>query len=276
MLDLESVRQFLLAVEYANLTRAAEAAGTVQPVISQRIKALEGTLGYRLLDRSPRFVRLTEAGAAFADKARVLLAAHDAALAPMAAETLPLKLGISDHTLGTKLDDVLRQVRAALPARAAIAVTLAQSTDVRRQFEAAETDLAIVRREAADGDGEVLGQDPLEWYASEGGPCCGGETPLVLLPAPCGVRAIALATLERQRIAWREAFVGGSCLALVAAVRAGLGVAPLGRIVGRDLRVAEGLPPLPPSNIVLLSRTPNQTTARAASALAASVRDLLR
>jgi DNA-binding transcriptional LysR family regulator len=34
VLDLESVRLFVLAAEFGNLTRAAEAAGTVQPVVS--------------------------------------------------------------------------------------------------------------------------------------------------------------------------------------------------------------------------------------------------
>ena len=56
MLDLASVRLFILAVEFENLTRAAEAAGTVQPVVSNRIKGLEAALGRKLLERTPRFV----------------------------------------------------------------------------------------------------------------------------------------------------------------------------------------------------------------------------
>lgn len=40
MLDLESARLFVLAAEYGNLTRATEATATIQPVVSQRIKAL--------------------------------------------------------------------------------------------------------------------------------------------------------------------------------------------------------------------------------------------
>ena len=80
MLDLESVRLFLLAADFGGLTRAAEAAGTVQPVVSQKIKSLEAKLGRRLLERSPRFVRLTEAGTAFLGPARALLEAHDRAV----------------------------------------------------------------------------------------------------------------------------------------------------------------------------------------------------
>lgn len=65
MLDLESVRLFVLVVDLGSLTRAAEAAGTVQPVVSQRLKALEAALGRKVLERTPRFVRLTQDGAIF-------------------------------------------------------------------------------------------------------------------------------------------------------------------------------------------------------------------
>src|ERR1700753_395518 len=103
MLDLEAVRLFVLAAEYGNLTRAAEAAATVQPVVSQRIKALEDRLGRKLLDPRPRYVRRTDAGASFLVHARSLLAAHDAALLDDRDETRSLALGISDHVLGTSM-----------------------------------------------------------------------------------------------------------------------------------------------------------------------------
>ena len=45
MLDLESVRLLVLVADLGNLTRAAAAAGTVQPVVSQRLKSLEAALG---------------------------------------------------------------------------------------------------------------------------------------------------------------------------------------------------------------------------------------
>lgn len=48
MIDLESVRLFIFSVELGSLTKAAEAAGTVQPVVSQKLKMLEQRVG-RLL-----------------------------------------------------------------------------------------------------------------------------------------------------------------------------------------------------------------------------------
>lgn len=278
MLDLESVRLFALVAEYGNLTRAAEAAGTVQPVVSQRIKSLEATLGRRLLDRSPRLVRLTEAGKAFLKHARTLLAAHEAAIA--AVDTIPshVAIGISDHALGTHLDLTLKRLQMALPPHATMAVHLGQSADIRDRFDIGQIDLAIIRREHGAEGGEILGTDTLQWRVPSGWSWCDGPLPLVLLPAPCSVRAVAIRVLDQAGIPWRETFTGGSCLALAAAVRAGLGVAPLGNIIGSDLAVAPastGMPPLPPSQIVMLARTPNPATSAAARAVAASVRDRL-
>ncbi|GGF11602.1 LysR family transcriptional regulator [Aliidongia dinghuensis] len=279
MLDLESVRLFVLAVEYGNLTRAAEAAGTVQPVVSQRIKALEARLGRKLLDRSPRFVRLTDAGGLFLNHARTLLAAHDAALMDEGVEIPSVTLGISDHVLGTSLHEVLRSLRFGLPARTRLTVRLGLSHEMRELFDRREVDLAIIRRDGGGGDGEVLGEDGLDWYGDASEPSRGDALPLVLLPSPCGVRATAISAVEKSGLHWREAFTGGSCLALAAAVDAGAGVAPLGRLTAMGLtpfRKRDALPELPKSRIVMLARTPEAHHSRAANALAAGVRKLLR
>ncbi|MFC7665209.1 LysR family transcriptional regulator [Methylorubrum suomiense] len=148
MLDLASVRLFILAVEFGNLTRAAEAAGTVQPVVSARIKGLEAALGRKLLERTPRFVRPTEDGLSFLAKARALLAAHDDAMRFDDAPTVRFVIGASDHALGTGLEHVIRHVRAALPLRSAVELRLGLSQQVRTAFDEGELDAVIIRREA--------------------------------------------------------------------------------------------------------------------------------
>ena len=279
MLDLESVWLFVLAADYNNLTRAAEAAGTVQPVVSARIKSLETALGRKLLERTPRYVRLTDEGAHFLERARKLLAAHDLALAPSNAEPSQITIGVSDHAIGTAFDKVLRRMRAVLPPDASLSVRLGQSAQVRKLFEVGDIDLAVIRREGGGPDGEVLGDDPLVWCASPEWEPRQGAVPLVSLPPPCGVRAVATRALDKAGTPWREAFVGGSCLALVAAVRANLGVAPLGRMIASGMAGPPAvcdLPALPASQIVLLARTSGPVEAAAARALAASVRETLR
>lgn len=280
MLDLQSVRLFVLAVELGNLTRASEAAGTVQPVVSQRLKQLEAQLGRRLLDRSPRFVRPTAAGEAFLSHARALIAAHDAALAFGDAPSLRFSIGASEQALGVRLEDALRLVRAALPRNAAIEVRMGRSQAIRAAFDDGEFDAAVIRREGGGAEGEVIGTDPLGWRAADAFRLLADEAvPVASLGAPCSVRAVALRALDQARRPWREAFVGGSCAVLLAGVNAGLGVAPLGRASAGgapDLGPALGLPPLPVSDIVLFSRAGSPETSAAIRALAAGVRTALR
>ncbi|MCQ8239902.1 LysR family transcriptional regulator [Rhizosaccharibacter radicis] len=279
MLDLVSIRLFILAAELGNLTRAAEAAGTVQPVVSARLRQLEDAVGRKLLDRTPRFVRLTPEGVTFLGKARALMAAHDDATRFDAEPATRFALGASDHALGTGLEHVIRHVRAALPGAGALELRIGMSQHVRAAFERGELDAVVVRREAGGSDGEVLGKDPLGWRSIEADPGGNGTVPLVMLGPPCGVREMAIRQLDAASRPWREAFVGGSCAALMAAVRAGLGVAPMGAVAsGRmpDMGPRLGLPALPPSEIVMFARTGTPATASAARALEAAVRTLLR
>lgn len=280
MLDLESVRLFVLAADLGNLTRAAEAAGTVQPIVSQRLKTLEATLGYKLLERSPRFVRLTPRGSSFLERARPLLSAHEAALNPDDRPTVRIRLGMSDHAVGMALEQVLRHVRAALPPRATIDVQVDLSIQLREQFDAGEMDAVIIRREGRGRDGTVLGLDPLGWRAAgDFASPTDAPVPLATRGPACGVRAVAARTLDRAGRTWHETFVGGSCAVLLAAIRAGAGVAPMGRLASGgapDKGPALGLPSLPESQIVLLARTGSATVTAAVRALEAAVRASLR
>ena len=276
MLDLDAVRLFVLAVDYGNLTRAAVAAGTVQPVVSTKLKALEASLGRRLLDRTPRYVRLTGAGALFLVRARTLLATHDEAVRLEAAPPARFALGASDHALGLLLEPVLGRVRDALPTGSVIEVRLGLSQDMRAAFDAGLLDAVVLRRESGGTGGEILAMDPLGWRAAPG-LIVAPDTPVPLatLGAPCAVRAAAIRRLDHAGRPWREAFVGGSCAALLAAVRAGLGVAPMGGVAAGgfpDAGARLGLPALPESEIVLFARSASPEAAAAIRALAAVLR----
>ncbi|MFE4593274.1 transcriptional regulator CynR [Streptomyces laurentii] len=69
-LELRHLRYLLAVAEHGTFTRAAEELHISQPTLSQQVKQLERTLGVRLLDRTGRTVRLTDAGAVYADHAR--------------------------------------------------------------------------------------------------------------------------------------------------------------------------------------------------------------
>jgi DNA-binding transcriptional LysR family regulator len=80
-IELRHLRYFVAVAEEGGFTRAAERLHIQQPPLSQQVQALEAGLGMRLLDRLPRGVQLTVAGAAFLEDARAILAAVEGAKA---------------------------------------------------------------------------------------------------------------------------------------------------------------------------------------------------
>jgi DNA-binding transcriptional LysR family regulator len=252
----------------------------VQPVVSQHLKALEATVGRKLLERTPRFVRLTPDGSVFLAKARTLLAAHDDAAMFADVPAAKLALGVSDHATGVSLEQIMRVVRSSLPSQAVIEVRLGISQHIRGLFDVGELDVAIIRRESVGSDGETLGRDPLGWRAADDFTLAASlPIPLATLGPPCGVRAVAIRQLDQIGRQWREVFIGGSCAALLAAVNAGLGIAPMGAIAsGRltDRGPSLDLPPLPTSEIIMFARAGSPAIGSATRGLERAMRAILR
>src|SRR5215475_6943525 len=64
---------FVAVIDHGGVTAAATALHVSQPALSAAIKMLEKDLGAMLFHRLPRGVRLTDAGAEFAESARVII-----------------------------------------------------------------------------------------------------------------------------------------------------------------------------------------------------------
>ncbi|MBX5461538.1 MAG: LysR family transcriptional regulator [Steroidobacteraceae bacterium] len=78
-MELRHLRYFLAVAEEKSFSRAAERLHVSQPPLSMHVKALEGELGVRLLDRTNRGVTLTPAGQVFLDEIRAVLRRLDQA-----------------------------------------------------------------------------------------------------------------------------------------------------------------------------------------------------
>lgn len=275
-LDIATVQAFLLVADLQNFTRTAEALGTTQAAVSLKLQRLETLLGKRLVERSPRAVRLTAEGAGFLPHARALIEAHDRALSGTAATTQVLSLGISDHAAGPELVRLLERLHA-MPAQLALAVTIGFSRDMQEAYDAGRLDAVIVRQEGSRRGGEKLVEDEFGWFASHRLTLPRGEAlPLATLAPPCGIRAIAVRALDKAGLAWRERFVGGGVTAVVAAALAGLAVAPLARRIAPaglvDIGPSHKLPRLGTSRVMLHSKVSDPAKLAALRTVAATFR----
>ncbi|WP_034380638.1 LysR family transcriptional regulator, partial [Herbaspirillum sp. CF444] len=164
-LDLDAVQAFVLVADLQSFTRAAEALYTTQSAISLKLKRLEDRLGRRLLERTPRQVRLSSDGISFLDAARGLLAAHERALGRIENATVRLTLGISDHVAGDGLPAMLAQVNAFDPG-VVVEVRIGSSRDLLAMYDRGELDAAIVRRDGERSDGELIQEERMGWFAA--------------------------------------------------------------------------------------------------------------
>src|SRR6476659_553456 len=87
-MELRHLRYFIGVAEEENVSRAALKLHVSQTALSRQIRDLEDELGFQLLERSAKSVRLTDAGRAFLAEARaVLQRADDAVKAARAVAT---------------------------------------------------------------------------------------------------------------------------------------------------------------------------------------------
>jgi len=148
-MELRHLRYFVAVAEELSFTRAAERLHIGQPPLSQQIQALEAEVGARLLDRSKRWVRLTEAGKLFLEDARAILAQSDRAAErarrAQRGEAGELRVGFTFSTPFTPLfSRTIRRYRQLYPD---VALTLHEMTTLHQidALEARKLDLGFVR-----------------------------------------------------------------------------------------------------------------------------------
>src|SRR6202035_6091777 len=78
--ELRHLRYFISVAETENVSRAALKLHISQPALSRQIRDLEDEIGFCLLERTAKSVRLTDAGRRFLDDARELLRQADDAV----------------------------------------------------------------------------------------------------------------------------------------------------------------------------------------------------
>ncbi|HET6159502.1 MAG TPA: LysR family transcriptional regulator [Dongiaceae bacterium] len=276
-LDIDAVQAFVTIADHRSFTRAAKMLGTTQGAISIKLKRLEERIGHRLIERTPRLVRVSAQGAVFLDFARDFLAAHDRAVAGLSLGRRRFALGIAAHVGGVEVPTLLARLNAHDPALT-IEVRRDSSRTLLEAFDRGEIDAAIIRREDDRRDGDVLAPEHFGWFAMPDFVHRPGEPLRLASSSPsCGIRNIATRALDAAGIAWTEVFLGCGSFVVADAVSAGLAaavfscrLAPPGTV---EISQRFGLPPLPPSEIVLLSTLSDARSRAALKTLATAFRE---
>jgi len=145
--DLDDLAVLVLVAETGSIGQAAARLGLSQPSVSRRMTALERSLRVRLLQRSRRGTTLTPGGRVVVDWASSLL--HAAGEFSRSVQTLrshsrsALRAGVSMTIAEHHAPRWLGQLRQRSP-DAAVALTVANSTDVASMVEAGRAEIGFL------------------------------------------------------------------------------------------------------------------------------------
>jgi DNA-binding transcriptional LysR family regulator len=118
-MELRHLRYFVAVAEQENVSRAALKLHVSQPALSRQVRDLEEELGFALLERTAKSVRVTEAGKVFLREARAVLQRAEEAVskARLAANKgqVELHIGYAPSPTVRLLPRILRVFQTAYP-----------------------------------------------------------------------------------------------------------------------------------------------------------------
>ncbi|HEX6932991.1 MAG TPA: LysR family transcriptional regulator [Streptosporangiaceae bacterium] len=149
MLDATRLRVLVAIARHGSVTAAAQALNYAQPSISHHMARLESETGAKLMERSGRGIRLTDAGRLLAERAEEILGRLDAAEAELAAHVGLRQETVRLAAFGSALGTLAAAAGAALRADRAVAdisLIQAEPADALRMLRVGEVDVALVFR----------------------------------------------------------------------------------------------------------------------------------
>ena len=160
-MNLDQVAAFVRVIELGSFSAAAERLGMTQPGVSQKVRALEGELGVRLVERVGRRMRPTAAGTDLIEHAARIEAAVETALSVMdrhaTGEVGRVRIGTGTTACIYHLPPVFRAVRRRVPALE-ITISTGHTHEIVRAVEDNLIDIGFVTLPAA---GRMLEVSPI-------------------------------------------------------------------------------------------------------------------
>jgi len=226
-LEIALLRSFVTAVRAGSISRAATALGQTQPALSQQLRRLEGVVGRPLLYRSPSGVQPTRAGEELLPYAERILSLSTQALSDTGrALTGHCGVGLLEDLAASQLPQALADL-ARLHPGATLEVLCLSTAAMREAYDAGRVHLVLDEAPDLPGPPRWTVRRPLVWAIGQGVDVAADPLPVVLFSNTCAWRTAVVETLERTDRSWRVAFESNSLVGVLAALRAGLGVAAL-------------------------------------------------
>ncbi|WP_394570162.1 LysR substrate-binding domain-containing protein [Bradyrhizobium sp. 31Argb] len=263
-LEINLLRTFVMLVEEQSVTRVARRLNRTQPAISLQLGRLNDAVGRPLFERDLRHPRLTRHGEMLLPYARQMLKMHDDAYSRLSSEEIAgrVTLGCPDLYAAFLLPETLASFRAAYPG-IEVTVRCALSAQLSEEISAGRLDVALATRMPTVHPNvssiTLLRHEPLVWLGAKSGRAFQEKPlPLALLPEGNLYRDYALQALNNASRAWRIASVSESIAGMEAMALADAAVIVLAesvKVAGlRRLTEQDGMPPLPPVELVLWRR----------------------
>ncbi|MFF5213400.1 LysR family transcriptional regulator [Streptosporangium sp. NPDC000396] len=227
--DLETalLRSFVTAVRAGSISRAAAALGQTQPALSQQLRKLERAVGSPLLHRAPSGVSPTRAGEELLPYAERILALSAQALAETGrALTGHCGVGLLEDLAVSRLPQALADLVRLHP-DATLEVLILSNAAMREAYDTGRVQLVLDEVPDLPWPPRWTVRLPLVWAVGQGVAVDADPLPVVLFSNTCAWRTSVLETLEGTGRRWRVAFESNSLAGVLAALRAGLGVAAL-------------------------------------------------
>ncbi len=272
MLPLETLRTFVAVAESGSFTGAGAAVHRTQSAVSMQIRRLERELGKALFTRGARGAELTEEGETLLRYARRILGLSAEALASVAGPELggTVRLGAPEDYAQSLLPEVLAGFCGRHP-QVRVEVLVEPSERLAQALALGRLDVCLRTCAERAEAGRVVRREPVVWAAAtDHEPQLREPLPLAVYHQGCAYRRWALEALQSVGRTWRIVVQSPSLAGILAAVRCGLAVAPVGLAQVRDgLRVLgpeDGFPSLPEAFISVDESPAPATPAREALA----------
>ena len=259
LMDIELLKNFLVLATTKNFTRAAQKIHLSQSALSLQVNKLELYVGKTLLNRNNRMVTLTEAGQELISYAQAIIDTEMKMLLYFQKPHLQgqVSIGTPEAIATTYLSTILADFVEIYP-DVHINVSCDYTHNLIKGFELNKYDLVILKEDPLNPhkNSKKVWDESLSWVCKKSKnfpPYSSTPIPLIVSPPPCVYRERALETLAKNNISYRIVYTSPSLAGILAAVKAGLGLAILPKnLITPELKINELLPPVKDAQISLL------------------------